>query len=284
MPRWSPRTRTPGRRRGRSSSTSARSPEAGGLDFDDLVVRSMRLLESDAAVLAELAGAMRPPPRRRSTGPRPESAPDGAPARGAGEPDLPRRGRRPVDLRLAPRRRAATAGARRDVPAGSSAGGPGHELPMPGVRRGPGGPAGRAERGTLRETDRATPGGAGPRDPGADRRRGCRALPGGAPLVAARGRRRTGFQPRDPRAHERRAPAGGRRRPHRGRAVPSGRFGAPGRIDARGRAARAGREPSRRRAPPRPDRRDPHGDRAGTSAEPPRRSSPGLRPSRTSGR
>ena len=85
----------------------------GGLDFDDLVARGVRLLEADPAVLDAVARACAPPPRRRGPGRRPEPAPARAAPRRAGEPDLPRRRRRPVDLRLAAGRRAPGPGARR---------------------------------------------------------------------------------------------------------------------------------------------------------------------------
>ena len=64
-------------------------------------------------LLAPLARGVRPPARRRGPGRRPGPAPPGAAPRRPGEPDLPRRRRRPVDLRLAARRRPAGPGARR---------------------------------------------------------------------------------------------------------------------------------------------------------------------------
>ena len=85
----------------------------GGLDFDDLVARALRLLERDADLLARW--------RARASDLLVDEAQDldraqlrlalllAAPA----QPDLPGRRRRPVDLRLAARRRATRAGPRR---------------------------------------------------------------------------------------------------------------------------------------------------------------------------
>ena len=56
----------------------------GGLDFDDLVARALRLLERDPAVLASWRRRCAAPPRRRGTGPRSQPAPPRAPARCAG--------------------------------------------------------------------------------------------------------------------------------------------------------------------------------------------------------
>ena len=92
-----------------------------------------------------MAVAVRPPARRRGPGRGREPAPDGAPARRAGQPDLPGRRRRPVDLRLAARRRATRArvggGAAR-----AAARRPRGQLPMPGAGRRGRGPARGAEQ------------------------------------------------------------------------------------------------------------------------------------------
>ena len=123
----------------------------GGLDFDDLVARALRLLEGDAGGARRLARALHAPARRRGPGPRPGPAPPGAAARGAGEPDLPRRRRRPVDLRLAARRRAPAPRPGRGIAAGTAPGRPRDQLPLPGAgpraRRSPR----RAQRRTIRE-------------------------------------------------------------------------------------------------------------------------------------
>ena len=83
--------------------------ESGGVDFDDLVVRALRLLAGRRARSARVAGAVRRAAGRRGAGPRPDAARARAPARGAGQPRVPRRRRRPDDLRLAPRGRAPRA-------------------------------------------------------------------------------------------------------------------------------------------------------------------------------
>ena len=105
----------------------------GGLDFDDLVVRALRLLEADAAVLRRW--------RERCAELLVDEAQDldrtqlelalllAAPA----QPGLPRRRRRPDDLRLAPGRCAP--GARpRGVAPGPPAGRPHGQLPVPARR------------------------------------------------------------------------------------------------------------------------------------------------------
>ncbi len=63
----------------------------GALDFDDLVRRALDRLEADAALLARWRAALRPSPRRRGPGRRPESACAGPAAGRPGEPGLPRR-------------------------------------------------------------------------------------------------------------------------------------------------------------------------------------------------
>ena len=56
-PRTSRRTPTPGRSRGRSSTTRRRSRRAAALDFDDLILRAIEALEADAVLLAPVARA-----------------------------------------------------------------------------------------------------------------------------------------------------------------------------------------------------------------------------------
>ena len=93
-------------RPGASSPTSAALAARGGLDFDDLVARALRLLEADAGLLARWRAALRR--TSSSTRPRTSTGPSSRLAlllAAPGEPDLPRRRRRPVDLWLAARRR-----------------------------------------------------------------------------------------------------------------------------------------------------------------------------------
>ena len=91
-------------------------------------------------------------PRRRGPGRRSCPAPPGAAAGRAGQPDLPRRRRRPVDLRLAAGRRAADPGPR-GAPARPPPGRPRGQLPLPAAGRGTGRPARRAQRGAVRQGD-----------------------------------------------------------------------------------------------------------------------------------
>ena len=88
-----------------------RSRESGGVDFDDLVVRALAPAGRRPVVARPVAGADRAAARGRGAGPRPDAARACAPPRGPRERHLPRRRRRPVDLRLAPRGRAPRAGA-----------------------------------------------------------------------------------------------------------------------------------------------------------------------------
>ena len=125
----------------------------GGLDFDDLVARALDLLETDPAVLAELARGLPRAPGRRGPGRRPVAARARPAARRARPPDLPGRRRRPVDLRLATRRCPARPGPG-GSPAGTAPDGPRHELPLPGAGRRAGRPARRAQRGAVRQADR----------------------------------------------------------------------------------------------------------------------------------
>ena len=103
----------PGRARVRRLR-GARSRELGGVDFDDLVVRALGLLVAEPALLATLAATVRATcsstRRRTSTGP---SSSWRCSSRRRRTTDLPRRRRRPVDLRLAARGRAARPGPRR---------------------------------------------------------------------------------------------------------------------------------------------------------------------------
>ncbi len=96
------RTASPGVRRLRAGAcgdrwTRFRRPGRGGADGARDRPRAPRLV----------AGGLRRAARRRGPGRRSVAARAGAPARRAGQPDLPRRRRRPVDLRLATGRRAA---------------------------------------------------------------------------------------------------------------------------------------------------------------------------------
>ena len=75
-----------------------------------------------------------------------------------GEPDLPRRRRRPVDLRLAARRRAAGPGPRR-ARCRACDGSTSRSTTAARRRGRAGGPARRAQRGAVREADPAGPGG-----------------------------------------------------------------------------------------------------------------------------
>ena len=104
-PTRSRRTRTPARPPGPSSPTS------GGARARGARLRRPRAPgdrpSSRATRTCSRGGAARcaAPARRRGPGRRPRPAPPGPAAGRAGEPDLPRRRRRPVDLRLAARRR-----------------------------------------------------------------------------------------------------------------------------------------------------------------------------------
>ena len=76
----------------------------GALDFDDLVRRALDRLTERPESAGAVARSLRPSPRRRGPGRRSLTA-GARPAAGrAREPDLPRRRRRPVHLRLAARR------------------------------------------------------------------------------------------------------------------------------------------------------------------------------------
>ena len=102
------------------------------------------------ALLGAVARTLRPPARRRGPGRRPVAAAPRAPARGAREPDLPRRRRRPVDLRLAPGRRPPGPGPGRRA-ARPAARRPRGQPPLPGAGRRAGRPPDRAQPRALRE-------------------------------------------------------------------------------------------------------------------------------------
>ncbi len=65
------------------------------LDFDDLVLRALRRLGRDAAKPGAVARPLQRAPRRRGPGRRSGAAGTGPAAGGPGQPDLPRRRRRP---------------------------------------------------------------------------------------------------------------------------------------------------------------------------------------------
>ena len=192
----------------RSWRTRRLSPARGALDFDDLVRRALDVLD-DAALLAAggSAAAICSSTRSRTSTARSSAGP---PPGGPGEPDLPRRRRRPVDLRLAAGRRPAGPRARRGA-ARAAAGRPRGQPPLPGPGRRARGPAHRAQRGALRQghplaTGRGRSLVLAP-DP-ADEPRGPRGSCGPA------GRRRDRG---DPGPDEPRAPAGGHRGSRAGR-------------------------------------------------------------------
>ena len=85
---------------------------SGGLDFDDLVVRAIAPARGDPALLGRWRARCAELLVDEVAGRRPGAAPARAAPRGAGEPDLPGRRRRPVDLRLAAGRCPAGPGAR----------------------------------------------------------------------------------------------------------------------------------------------------------------------------
>ena len=179
---------------------SAAVAATGGLDFDDLVLRAIARLEADPELLERWRLRCAPPPRRRGPGRRSRAARPGAAPRGAREPDLAGRRRRPVHLRMASRRRPARAGPRRAT-AGAEADRPGGQLPVPRAGRRAGRPARRAQRGTLREGHPFRPGCRRPSHPGPGRRRRPDPpRPGGRDLAGRRlHARRAG--PHEPRAH-----------------------------------------------------------------------------------
>ena len=198
--RGGPAASRPGGRRGRRGSASTRvisrlklelrvdaarrraDPDAGPIarafvDYERAVAATRRRSTSTTSSSAR-SGASRPTrpcwragarrcrasARRRGPGRRPRAARPGAPARGPGEPDLPRRRRRPVDLRLAARRRPAGPGARRAA-ARAAARRPRGQLPLPAPGRRAGRPAGRAQPRAVREDDPRRAGGARPARP-----------------------------------------------------------------------------------------------------------------------
>ena len=178
--------------------------EGGGVDFDDLVVRALRLLRDDDARLATLACEVREPARRRGAGPGPHAARARAPARGAGRQRLPCRRRRPDDLRLAARGRPASARPR-GLAARHAAGRPRDQLPLPASGRRAGRPPRRAQPGAVREADPRRARGDRPHRPRAGLGRRPRARRARDPYVA-RGR----LDPRGARPDEPRAARGDR--------------------------------------------------------------------------
>ncbi len=133
--------------------------------------------------------------RRRGPGRRSVPARAGTPDRGACQPDLPRRRRRPVDLWLAAGGRPASPGDRRAA-AGTPAPRPDHELPLPGPGRRAGRAARRAQHRAVRQADRCAARRRRAHRPraGPDRRRRTR-LPRPGQLVERR-RRPTATRPR----------------------------------------------------------------------------------------
>ena len=132
----------------------------GGLDFDDLILRAIAGLEREPRAARALAVEVPGAARRRGPGRRSGAAPAGAPAGRAGQPDLPRRRRRPVDLRLAAGGRPADPRPRRS-PARPPSGRPRGQLPVPAPGRRTRRPARRAQRRALREGHPAGPGATG---------------------------------------------------------------------------------------------------------------------------
>ena len=98
--------RRPGRARVRRLRAARSRRPAGSTSTTSSCARS-RVLEARAGAAGALAVDVPRAARRRGPGRRPGAAPAGAPAGRAGQPDLPRRRRRPVDLRLAAGRRPA---------------------------------------------------------------------------------------------------------------------------------------------------------------------------------
>ena len=220
---------------------------AGAIDFDDLVARRAAGARGRRGPAGPLAGPLRPPPRRRGPGRRSKPASAGPPAGRAGEPDLPRRRRRPEHLRLAPRRRPARPRPR-GRPARPAARRPRRQLPLPGARPRARGPAGRAQRASASRSRS----GRGPA-----RRAGSSWLPAPAgdaircrALLAAWPPRR--LEPGRPGANPARAAAGRGGLPGRRDRVPGRRGAAAAGGPARRRPRRGG---GRRRRPPLAGRR-----------------------------
>ena len=126
---------------------------AGGLDFDDLVARPLALLEAEPELLAGWRSACAELLVDEVQDVDRSQLELGPADRRPGEPDLPGRRRRPVDLRLAARRRPAGAGPGRAT-ARPAPPRPGDELPLSGPGRGAGGPARRGQRRAVRQADR----------------------------------------------------------------------------------------------------------------------------------
>ena len=152
------RSRRRARSPGPSSTTRRPSRRGAGSTSTTSSSRAIERLETRPCPARSLARAVRPPARRRGPGRRPGAAPARAAPGRAGEPDLPRRRRRPVDLRLAPGRRPAGPGPRRG-PARPRPGRSRGQLPLPGPGRGARRPAGRAQPRAVRQADRRRPGG-----------------------------------------------------------------------------------------------------------------------------
>ena len=168
------RSRTPGPiGAGVRRATRRRSRRAAALDFDDLVRRALDRLDGRpgaARPLARTAARISSSTRSRTSTGRQLRA--GAAPGGPGEPDLPRRRRRPVDLRLAAGRRAPGPGPRRG--AARACGGSTSRSTTAARRRSSSAPSGSSSTTSERfaKVDpQPRPGRRGPRRPRPGRRR-----------------------------------------------------------------------------------------------------------------
>ncbi len=134
---WPRTRRSTGWRRWPPTSTRALGPAlqaANAMDFDDLLLHPLTLFRERPDRLAVLSGAVRLPPGRRIPGHQPGPVPAG-PAAGRARQRHRRGRRRPVDLRLARRRRPQHAGFPAGLPRHPD-GAAGGELPLhPGRAR-----------------------------------------------------------------------------------------------------------------------------------------------------
>ena len=256
---------------------------ASALDFDDLLLRAVALLEGDAAGVRGVARALPVPAGRRVPGHEPDPVPARAPAgRARGQPDRGRR-RGPVDLLLARGGHLEHPGLRARLPGGARLP-PGAELPLQPAHPGRGRGARRAQRAAQGQDARGGEGRgrAGAAARGRGRVRGGRLghrPHGGAAREGARGgavpdERAEPADRRGPAAAPAPVPGGGRRRLLRAargegrarlpaaRGEPAGRRRLPPHRQRA--AARDRREDARRDRPRRPGaRRERVGRRGG---------------------